>query len=245
MFQSWYATCPRGAEPALRDELQALGAKGIRPAPGIVRFTGERETALRACLELRCALRVLEPVGEFPAEDADALYAGARTLAWDSLLAPGQTFAVSASGKTPKLNHTHFVGLRIKDAVCDVLREKRGERPDVDPQRPDVLLIAHLANGRCSLSLDLAGDLLSNRGYRVRTVEAPLREALAAALRRALHPAFRASLRGLENPYDHGDIAQRVLVVLAATPLQGLRDKRFFDLADDPWRAQLHLVEAA
>jgi 23S rRNA (guanine2445-N2)-methyltransferase / 23S rRNA (guanine2069-N7)-methyltransferase len=182
MFQSWYATCPRGAEPALRDELQTIGAKGIRPAPGIVRFTGERETALRACLELRCAMRVLEPVGEFPAEDGDALYAGARTLAWESLLTPGQTFAVSASGKTPQLNHTHFVALRIKDAVCDVLREERGERPDVDPQRPDVLLIAHLANGRCSLSLDLAGDLLSNRGYRVRTVEAPLREALAAAV---------------------------------------------------------------
>jgi putative N6-adenine-specific DNA methylase len=182
MFQSWYATCPRGAEPALRDELQALGAKGIRPGPGIVRFTGERETALRACLELRCALRVLEPVGEFPAEDGDALYAGARTVAWDSLLSPGQTFAVSASGKTPRLNHTHFVALRIKDALCDVLREKRGARPDVDPERPDVLLVAHLANGRCSLSLDLAGDLLSNRGYRVRTVEAPLREALAAAV---------------------------------------------------------------
>jgi UDP-hydrolysing UDP-N-acetyl-D-glucosamine 2-epimerase len=73
----------------------------------------------------------------------------------------------------------------------------------------------------------------------------PQREAIAAALQRALDPAFRASLRGLENPYDHGDMAQRVLAVLAATPLQGLRDKRFFDLADDPWRAQLHLVEAA
>lgn len=182
MFQSWYATCPRGAEPALREELQAIGAKGIRPAPGIVRFTGERETALRACLELRCALRVLEPVGDFPAEDGDALYAGARALPWAELIAPGQTFAVSASGKTPQLTHTHFVALRIKDALCDVLREERGARPDVDAEHPDLLLIAHLANGRCSVSLDLAGDLLSNRGYRVRTVEAPLREALAAAV---------------------------------------------------------------
>ncbi|GAC1340760.1 MAG: THUMP domain-containing protein [Myxococcales bacterium] len=182
MFQSWYATCPRGAEPALRDELLALGAKGIRPGPGIVRFTGERETALRACLELRCALRVLEPVGEFAAEDGDALYAGACTLAWDGLIAPHQTFAVSATGKTPQLTHTHYIGLRIKDALCDVLREQRGARPDVDAQRPDVLIVAHLANGRCSVSLDLAGDLLSNRGYRVRSVEAPLREALAAAV---------------------------------------------------------------
>ena len=90
------------------------------------------------------------------------------------------------------------------------------------------------------------GERQRGRAMAPNTIGAPpRREALAAALRRALHPAFRASLRGLENPYDHGDIAQRVLAVLAATPLQGLRDKRFFDLADDPWRAQLHLVEAA
>jgi putative N6-adenine-specific DNA methylase len=182
MFQSWYATCPRGVEPALEGELRALGAKGIRPQVGMVRFTGEREAALRACLDLRCALRVLEPVGEFDAPDADALYAGARALPWSELVAAGQTIAVSASGRTPQLSHTHFVALRIKDAVCDRLRDERGARPDVDSRRPDVLLVAHLANGRCSLSLDLAGDLLSNRGYRVRTVEAPLREALAAAV---------------------------------------------------------------
>jgi putative N6-adenine-specific DNA methylase len=47
---------------------------------------------------------------------------------------------------------------------------------------PDVLAVVHLGEGRCSVSVDLAGELLSNRGYRVRTVEAPLREALAAAI---------------------------------------------------------------
>ena len=70
MFQSWYATCPRGAEEVLATELAGVGAKGIRPGRGGVRFTGERETALRACLALRTALRVLEPVGEFPAESS-------------------------------------------------------------------------------------------------------------------------------------------------------------------------------
>src|SRR6266404_1453445 len=117
MFRSWYATCPRGAEEALEAELQDLGAKGVRPGHGGVRFTGEREIALRGCLDLRTALRM-----------------------------------------------------------------RAGFRPDVDPRSPDVLIVAHLADGKCSVSLDLAGDLLSNRGYRVRTVEAPLREALAAAV---------------------------------------------------------------
>src|SRR6267378_2143151 len=182
MFRSWYATCPRGAEEALEAELQDLGAKGVRPGHGGVRFTGEREVALRGCLDLRTALRVLEPVADFPATTADELYAGAAKIPWQELVARGQTVAVAASGRAEGLTHTHFVEQKLKDAVVDVLRDRAGFRPDVDPRSPDVLIVAHLADGKCSVSLDLAGDLLSNRGYRVRTVEAPLREALAAAV---------------------------------------------------------------
>jgi putative N6-adenine-specific DNA methylase len=182
MFRSWYATCPRGAESALEEELRGIGAKGIRPGQGGVRFTGEREVALRACLDLRTALRVLEPIGEFAAVNGDELYAGAAKLPWSDLIARGQTLAVSASGRAEGLTNTHFVEQRIKDAAVDELRKKIGERPSVDPAHPDVLIVAHLYGGQCSISLDLAGDLLSNRGYRKATVEAPLREALAAAV---------------------------------------------------------------
>jgi 23S rRNA (guanine2445-N2)-methyltransferase / 23S rRNA (guanine2069-N7)-methyltransferase len=182
VFRSWYATCPRGAEDALEIELHALGAKGVRPGQGGVRFTGEREVALRACLALRTALRVLEPLSEFPAANAEQLYAGAAQAPWADLVARGNTIAVAASGKSEALNNSHFVEQRIKDAVVDTLRSAKGFRPDVDPRAPDVLVVAHLAQDQCSLSLDLAGELLSNRGYRVRTVEAPLREALAAAV---------------------------------------------------------------
>jgi UDP-N-acetylglucosamine 2-epimerase len=65
------------------------------------------------------------------------------------------------------------------------------------------------------------------------------REAIACALDTALDPAFRASLEGLENPYDHGDVSARVLEALAATPLEKLVNKRFFDLPDDSWRGRL------
>ena len=166
----------------MEGELKLLGAKGVRSGTGGVRFTGERELALRACLELRTALRVLEPLGEFAATTSDELYEGARKLPWPEIVRPGQTIAVTASGRAEGLTHTHFVEVRTKDAVVDALRDAKGFRPDVDPRAPDVLIVVHLAKGRCDVSLDLAGDLLSNRGYRVRTVEAPLREALAAAM---------------------------------------------------------------
>src|SRR2546428_176138 len=95
---------------------------------------------------------------------------------------PVMELTVAATGRAAGLTHTHFVEQKLKDAVVDALRDKAGFRPDVGPKAPGVLIVAHLASGACSVSLDLAGDLLSNRGYRVRTVEAPLREALAAAV---------------------------------------------------------------
>src|SRR3954469_15951267 len=103
MFRSWYATCPRGAEEALETELRALGAKGVRPGQGVVRFTGEREIALRACLDLRTGLRVLEPIDEFPAVTGDELYAGALKLPWAEVIPKGKTIAVAASGRAEGL----------------------------------------------------------------------------------------------------------------------------------------------
>ena len=212
----------------MQGELAALGAKGLRPSVGLVRFTGPRALALRACLELRCALRVLEPVGEFDSADAAALYEGTRALPWGDLVAQGQTIAVSASGRTPQLTHTHFIALKIKDAICDVLRDQRGSRPDVDAQAPNVLIVAHLYNNRCSVSIDLAGDLLSNRGYRVRTVEAPLRESLAAAV--VLLSGWDRA-RPLHDPVcGSGTIAiEAALIALAQAP--GMRRR----LACESW----------
>src|SRR5439155_360630 len=200
MFRSWNATCPRGAEPALEGELRALGAKGVRPGQGIVRFTGEREIALRACLDLRTALRVLEPVGEFAAVTADELYAGAKQLPWGELILKGQTIAVAASGRAEALTNTHFVEQRLKDAVVDVLRDRHGFRPDVDPRAPDVLIVAHLGNGQCSVSIDLAGELLSNRGYRVRAVEATRANARAAGVQLRIEQADVRQIKPMDPP---------------------------------------------
>lgn len=183
-FQSWLGTAPRGVEDVLAAELAGLGAKGLRVRPGLVRFTGPRALALRVVVDSRCVLRVLEPLGDFPCTTADELYEGVHALPWGELLAEGQTFAISATGKAPGLDHTQFVALKAKDAIVDLLRDVRGARPDVNPKDPDVPIVIHLAEGRAHVSLDLAGGLLSDRGYRVRTVEAPLREALAAAILR-------------------------------------------------------------
>ena len=130
-------------------------------------------------------MRVLLPIADYAAADADALYAGARDVRWEEHVNERLTFAVDAVGRTEALGHTHFTALKVKDAVVDVLRDRRGARPSVNVEDPDVRIVAHLASGRAHLALDLAGEPLFKRGWRLAQTEATLKETLAAAILRA------------------------------------------------------------
>ena len=181
----FFATASAGTEDLLTDELRDLGFHGVHSSRGGVWFSGGLPDGLRACLWSRIAMRVLLPLAEFPAVDAETLYARAREVRWEEHLDPGRTFAVEAVGRTEALGHTHFTALKVKDAVVDVLRDRCGARPNVDVEHPDVRIVAHLARGRASLSLDLAGEPLFKRGWRLAQTDATLKETLAAAILRA------------------------------------------------------------
>jgi 23S rRNA G2445 N2-methylase RlmL len=161
-------------------ELRIRAPKGDT---GGVSFEGSFEDAMKVCLWSRVAMRVLMEVGRFEARDADALYRGARDIDWTAHLSTTTTFAVSASVQdSPTLRHSGFAALKVKDAVVDALRARLGARPDVAPDDPDVALFLHLRGAEARLYLDLAGEPLHRRGYRVAMTEAPLKETLAAAV---------------------------------------------------------------
>ncbi|HEX8820431.1 MAG TPA: THUMP domain-containing protein [Archangium sp.] len=180
-----FATTARGTEDLLAEELKELGARRIRQDRGGVRFMASLDEALMVCLWSRIAMRVLYPLGEFEARGAQGLYDAVATVPWEEHLTPETTFAVEATLKDSEHSHTGFVALKVKDAIVDRMREKLKARPDVDTRQPDVSVVAHLVRERLSLSLDLCGDPLNRRGYRVRPTPAPLKETLAAALLRA------------------------------------------------------------
>lgn len=120
------ATCPKGFERLLADELLAMGTPQVRPLAGQVSFGGALEDAYRACLWSRMASRVLLVLARVDARDADALYEGASGIAWEEHLAPGATFAVDAHGTNAQLRNTQFVALRTKDAIVDRMLAARG-----------------------------------------------------------------------------------------------------------------------
>ncbi|MCP3101926.1 THUMP domain-containing protein [Myxococcus sp. K15C18031901] len=182
-----FATAARGTEDLLADELKELGARRIRQDRGGVRFMATLDEALMVCLWSRIAMRVLYPLGAFEAHGAEGLYEAAASVPWEEHLTPATTFAVDATLKDSEHSHSGFVALKVKDAIVDRMREVVGTRPDVNTKNPDVSVVAHLSRDTLSLSLDLCGEPLHRRGYRVRPTAAPLKETLAAAILRAAH----------------------------------------------------------
>lgn len=183
-METFFATCPRGLETVLAEELAALGALDPRPAPGGVGFRGSFEACYRANLESRVASRVLWRVSAARYATEEEIYRAAYGLDWGRWFGPEQTLRVDLAAVRSPLKSLDFATLRIKDAVCDRLRADTGRRPDVDTARPDVRVHAFLTRDQITLYLDTSGEALFKRGLRAVAGEAPLRENLAAGILR-------------------------------------------------------------
>src|SRR6516225_4059666 len=181
-LERYFATCGRGIEPVLADELRALGAADVEPGRGGVHFAGDLALLYRANLWLRTAIRVLRPVLEADVHSPDELYDAVRSLDWSRYLTPEHTLAIDCNVRDSHITHSKYAALRVKDAICDQFVQRCGRRPSVDVDEPMVGLNLHIYRDRAVLSLDSSGESLHKRGYRPIQTRAPLNEALAAAL---------------------------------------------------------------
>lgn len=223
-----FATCPRGVEPLLAAELVTLGATEIKERTGGVACSSELLTAYRACLWSRLASRVLMPLSTFPLTGVDALYEAALAVDWPELFDIRSSFAIEVAGHSPNVTHTHYAGLKVKDAIADRFRALGGERPNVDTDNPDIRIHLHMDKLNGTLSLDLAGDSLHRRGYRARSVEAPLKENLAAAiLIRAGWPELAAQGAPLLDPLCGSGTLVIEAAMMAADIAPGLLRTRY------------------
>jgi 23S rRNA (guanine2445-N2)-methyltransferase / 23S rRNA (guanine2069-N7)-methyltransferase len=189
----FFATSPKGMADLLALELTQLGALNVSETRAGVRFQGGMEIAYRACLWSRLANRVLLPLASFRAESPEALYDGVREIDWAGHLTASQTIAVDSNISTSKITHSHYAALKVKDAIVDSFTVMGGERPSVDAGSPDIRVNCYLYRDDASIYLDLSGNSLHQRHYRLGAGEAPLKENLAAAiLLRARWPEMAA-----------------------------------------------------
>ena len=183
-FNTFFSPVPRGLEDLLAAELRGLGAIDPRPTPGGVEWSGDWPMCLRANLESRLATRVLWRVGNGRYRNEADIYELARSLTWAKWFTPQDTLRVFVNARQSPLKSLEFVTLKIKDAVCDHFRAVRGSRPSVDTARPAVRIHAFLDRESVTLYLDTSGEPLYKRGFKPGTVEAPLKENLAAGILR-------------------------------------------------------------
>jgi 23S rRNA (guanine2445-N2)-methyltransferase / 23S rRNA (guanine2069-N7)-methyltransferase len=178
----WIATAPVGAASVLAEELAQFGAHDVRERSHDVKFQGTLEVGYRTCLWSRTATRVLLSLGSIDASSSKSVYDAVKRIDWREHFVPGATLACDCSGGNESIRHTIYGSQLLKDAVCDNLRDATGERPNIKPERPDVLLHLHVEGPTALLSVDFSGESLHRRGYRAEGGRAPLKENVAAAV---------------------------------------------------------------
>ncbi|MFN9490419.1 MAG: class I SAM-dependent RNA methyltransferase [Betaproteobacteria bacterium] len=181
-MERFFASCPRGLEGVLGEELQSLSASKLEPVDGGVGFSGPYALCRTVNLMSRIASRVLWRVGAARYRSEIDIFNAAKRIPWGQWFGPQQTIRVDTAAIRSPLNSIDIVTLRVKDAVCDVLRETAGSRPDVDTRNPDVRIQVFLTRDEAVFYLDTSGDALFKRGWRGAAGEAPLRENLAAGI---------------------------------------------------------------
>lgn len=171
-----------GLEPVLAKELTQLGANEVQIGRRMVSFMGDKEMMYRANFQLHTAIRILKPIKHFKALSADDVYREVQKIDWSAYIGLDKTFAVDSVVFSEEFRHSKFVAYKVKDAIVDQFREKTGKRPNISVANPDIRLNIHIAEDKCTLSLDSSGESLHRRGYRQESVEAPLNEVLAAGM---------------------------------------------------------------
>jgi len=180
-----FLPCAAGVEGYLADEvhrLTGLAGDDLLTSRGGVLLRASWRDALRLNLHSRLAQRVLVQLSHTPYRSEQDLYEAAAAVAWEIWFTTRQSFKVEVTAQHSPLKSLNFVALKIKDAVADRFRHKGGARPDVDTQRPDVRLYAHLTSDTATLYIDTSGEPLFKRGWRMDKGDAPLKETLAAAM---------------------------------------------------------------
>ncbi|MFN8283527.1 MAG: THUMP domain-containing protein [Chitinophagales bacterium] len=173
----------QGLENVLADELRALNAKNVAVIKRAVTCDFDQELLYRCNIQLRTCLKVLVPLFDFESTSPEDLYAFAIRIPWEDYFTIDQSFAIDFTIQSEYFKHSQFASLKLKDAICDRFRKyNKDKRPDVNPEKPDILFNLHINKDKVTISMDSSGDSLHKRGNRIDQDIAPINEVLAAAL---------------------------------------------------------------
>ncbi len=176
-------TTSKGLDALLLEEIaQICPDLGLKSKPGQVLFSGELADAYRVCLWSRLANRVLVKLAEGEVNQAEDVYSITDQVNWPSQFNLEHTFIVNFTGTNRSINNTQFGALKVKDAIVDQFSTFFDKRPSVDKLTPNIRIQARMWRSVLGIYLDLSGQSLHQRHYRLKTGEAPVKEHLASAM---------------------------------------------------------------
>lgn len=178
----FFATCSKGVEDLVQKELEQLNITQTKLHTGGVSFSGDIRLAYKACLWSRVASRILLQLKTFEITSDDDLYSEIMEINWSEHFSEDNTLTIDCFSSHSIVSNSHYATLRVKDAIVDQFMQNTGHRPSIDRDNPDIRINVYLSDKECLLYLDLSGDALHKRGYRLATGSAPLRETLAASM---------------------------------------------------------------
>ncbi|MDF2868227.1 MAG: rlmL, partial [Gammaproteobacteria bacterium] len=224
----YFASCPKNIEALLEQELISLGAHATKQTVAGVYFAGSLALAYKVCLWSRLCNRVLLILQRVTVNSTQELYDAVYAIDWLAHMLPNSTMAVDFAGQSTFINHSHFGALKIKDGLVDKIRAQTGQRPSINLDQPDIRVNAYLDKGILTLSIDLSGASLHQRGYRLAGGKAPLKENLAAAiLLRANWPTLAEQGGSLIDPMCGSGTLLIEAVMQAADIAPGLQRTYF------------------
>jgi putative N6-adenine-specific DNA methylase len=245
-----FLPCAAGVETLLAEEIgRVLPKARIHESRGGVALEGDPPEVMTLNLESRLAQRVLIEVAHGSYRSEDDVYELARSVDWSEWITPQHTLRVDTTAHRSPLKSLNFAALRVKDAVCDALREATGERPSVDTRDPDMPLVLHLGEHEATLYIDSSGEALFKRGWREDKGDAPLKETLAAAMLAAAGWRGTAQTGGaLHDPCCGSGTIAIEAAQIACDIAPGLKRRfafeRLLPLAGEAQRAELQRLRS-
>ncbi len=217
--------------PDGKKELTWLGAKNPTEEYRGIRFKADNASLYKINYKSRLSTRILAPLSSFKCNSPNKLYSEGRRIQWSDFLTLDNTFAVFANVSDSEINNSHFASLKLKDAIADFFMEKEGRRPDVDARNPDLWINLYIRKDYAVISIDTSGGSLHKRGYREKSIDAPMQETLAAEI-------INLSEWDTEQPiYDpmcgSGTLLSEALMYCSNTPSGFLRKKFGFSCLPD------------
>ncbi len=177
------STSPGLEEENIKEIVELTQRRAQLQAGGILELEAEMKDIYRILCGSFLSSRVLMPLASFHAWEKEVLYTEIKKIPWHTLIQEGETFVCDVHGRPDECDYSAMQGLlKVKDAIVDQIREKRGSRPDVDKENPTHQIEVFFWKGKTEISIDLCGEPMHRRNYRKLRGTAPLRESRAAAL---------------------------------------------------------------